>query len=110
MTPETPETPESISGPPGHYSGNSGRYIIPELLESPIAGEASPLRILLSETASKTLLDAGECFMIAGKTSYPEQPGRIVIHLVPIPKAQADAACGVAMGTHKATKIKPKES
>ena len=72
----------------------------------PTAETPQSVRILLSETASKTLLEAGECFMIAGKTSHPEQPGRIVIHLVPVPKDLADKACGVVMGTHRAAKIK----
>jgi hypothetical protein len=60
------------------------------------------LKILLSETASKALLAAGECFAIAGKSSHPEIAGRIVLHLVSIPKAQADAACEVALGIRKA--------
>jgi hypothetical protein len=62
------------------------------------------IRILLSEAASKALLAAGECFIIGGKSSLPEQPGRIVLHLVAIPKEQADAACRVALGTHRATR------
>ncbi len=58
-------------------------------------------RILLSEAASKHLLEAGECWMIAGKSSHPEIAGRIVLHLLAIPKAQADAACEVALGLRK---------
>lgn len=65
---------------------------------------SEPTRILLSEAASKHLLKAGECFMIAGKSSHPEQPGRIVLHLVPIDKPLADAACLVAMGQARATR------
>ena len=65
---------------------------------------SEPVRILLSEAASDALLAAGECFMIAGKSSHPEQPGRIVLHLLPIPKALADAACLVAMGQARAVK------
>ena len=59
------------------------------------------LRILLSQSASDALLAAGECFVIAGKSSHPEIAGRIVLHLVSIPKAQADAACEVALGVRK---------
>lgn len=59
------------------------------------------LRILLSQAASEALLSAGECFVIAGKSSHPEIAGRIVLHLVSIPKAQADAACEVALGLRK---------
>lgn len=65
---------------------------------------SDPVRILLSQAASEALLAAGECFMIAGKSSHPEQPGRIVLHLVPIDKARADAACLVAMGQARAVK------
>jgi hypothetical protein len=61
-------------------------------------------RILLSQAASEALLAAGECFVIAGKSSHPQIAGRIVLHLVAIPKAQADAACEVAMGIRKAGK------
>lgn len=64
------------------------------------------IRILLSEQASATLLAAGECFAIAGKSSHPEQPGRVVIHLVPVAKALADGACGVILGTHRAVRKK----
>jgi len=65
------------------------------------------LKIMLSEQASAALLSAGECFAIAGKSSHPEIAGRVVLHLLTIPKSQADAACGVALGTHRAVKIKP---
>jgi hypothetical protein len=58
-------------------------------------------KILLSESASKHLIEAGECWMIAGKSSHPEIAGRIVLHLVSIPKAQADAACEIALGLRK---------
>ena len=62
-------------------------------------------RILLSETASRHLLEAGECWMIAGKSS--EQPGRVVLHLVPVEKGLADKLCEIAMGTRKAgTRVK----
>ena len=64
------------------------------------------VRIALSEVASDALRAAGEAFVIVGRGSYPEAPGRMVIHCLPIPKRQADAACRVAMGTHRAVKIK----
>lgn len=65
------------------------------------------VKILLSEAASAALLAAGDCFMIAGRGSYPEADGkRVVIHCLPVPKTLADAACRVAMGTHRAVKIK----
>lgn len=63
------------------------------------------LRIVLSEEDSAALLSAGECFAIAGRSSYPGIAGRIVLHVVSIPKAQADAACQVAMGQRKAGRL-----
>lgn len=56
-------------------------------------------KILLSEAASRHLLEAGECWMIAGKSS--EQPGRVVIHMMPLEKGLADKLCEIAMGTRK---------
>ena len=58
-------------------------------------------RILLSEAASKHLLEAGECWMIAGKSSHPEIAGRIVLHLLPLEKQLADQLCEIAMGIRK---------
>jgi hypothetical protein len=74
-----------------------------------IAGPSEHVRILLSEAASKVLLDAGECFIIAGRGSLPHADGtRVVLHLMPVDKKTADQACGVLLGTHRATRIKPK--
>jgi hypothetical protein len=64
------------------------------------------LKILLSEQASAALLSAGECFVIAGKSSHPEIAGRIVLHLLPLDMKTATAACNVAIGTHRAVKVK----
>jgi hypothetical protein len=63
-------------------------------------------KILLSEEASKHLLEAGEAWVIAGKSSHPEHPGRVVLHLLPLDMKTATAACNVALGTHRAVKIK----
>lgn len=63
-----------------------------------------PVRILLSETSSRYLLEVGECFIVGGKSSHPEIPGRIVLHLLPIPMKQAADACLVAMGQARAVK------
>lgn len=60
------------------------------------------LRILLSEAASATLTATGEsAFLIVGKVSWPDDPSRWVIHLVPVPMATAAAACQVALGERK---------
>ena len=54
-------------------------------------------------------MDAGECFAIVGKGSYPDAPGRMVLCLLPIPKEQADAACRVALGTHRAVRMQARQ-
>lgn len=64
------------------------------------------IRLALSERASRALSDAGECFAIIGRGSYPSDPGRMVIYCQAVPMAVAAAACGVAMGSHRAVKIK----
>lgn len=69
---------------------------------------SEPVRIILGETATKALLDAGDCFLIVGKGSWPDAPGRMVIYCQSIPKAQADGACLVAMGKARAVKAKAK--
>lgn len=66
------------------------------------------VRIALSEQASQALRDAGDAFLIIGRGTHDEHPGRMVIHCLPIPKTQADAACRVAMGEARAVKIKSK--
>ena len=66
------------------------------------------VKILLSEAASAALLAAGDAWMIAGRAAYPEDGKRVVIHLLPIPKSQADAACRVAMGEARAVRIAKK--
>jgi hypothetical protein len=64
-------------------------------------------RILLSEAASDHLTATGEsAFLIVGKASHPDDPRRWVIHLLPLDMKAATAACNVALGTHRAVKIK----
>lgn len=69
-----------------------------------------PVRILLSEAASQALLAAGECFVLAGKSSLPDPAGRVTVHLVPVEKDLAEKLSGVLLGTHRATKIKASSS
>lgn len=64
------------------------------------------VRIALGEAASEALRTAGDAFLIIGRGTHDHAPGRMVIHCLPIPKAQADAACRVAMGEARAVKIK----
>ncbi len=65
------------------------------------------LKILLSQAASDHLTATGEAaFMVIGRASHPDDPARWVIHLVPVDMKAATAACNVALGTHRAVKIK----
>ncbi len=66
-------------------------------------------RILLSESASRHLTQAGEgAFVIASKAVHPDMPGRWVIHLVPVDFKTACAAAGVIAGTHTARRSVPR--
>lgn len=62
--------------------------------------------IALDADQSAKLRDAGECFRIVGRGSYPDTGGLMVIHCSPVDVATAAAACGVVMGTHAAKRIK----
>ena len=65
------------------------------------------VRILLGASASEALTATGEAaFAIIGKASHPDDPTRWVLHLIPVDKALADQACGVILGTHKATRVR----
>ena len=62
-------------------------------------------KILLSESASKHLLEAGSFFAVIGRGSYPEHDGtRLVIHVLPCDYQTAAAAVEVATGQRKAGK------
>lgn len=66
---------------------------------------AQPIRILLGVKASAALTAAGEsAFLIAGKASWPDDPSRWVLHLVPADMKQAADACLVALGQARAVK------
>jgi hypothetical protein len=64
-------------------------------------------RIPLGPRASEALTATGEsAFMVIGRASHPDDPARWVIHLLPLDMKAATAACNVALGTHRAVKIK----
>ena len=65
-----------------------------------------PIKIVLDPDQSAALKAAGECFLIVGRGSYPGATGRMALYCQPCPKDLADQACGVAMGTHRAARIK----
>ena len=58
------------------------------------------IKILLSETSSKQLLERGECLPLVGRTRNPDIPERLVIHLLPVPLATTAAACHILAATH----------
>lgn len=70
---------------------------------------SEPIKILLSEQASRHLDATGErAFIVASRamrgTEEPETMGRWALHLVPCSIPQADAACRVARGLSKESK------
>ena len=66
------------------------------------------IRILLSETASRHLAEHGAaCFAVVGRATYPADPKRWIVYLLPCSIEAANAATSVALGTRKASKIRP---
>ena len=70
------------------------------------------LKILLGQTASDLIAAHGDQFFAVVThpdcTAPPEAAGRMILHVMPVSKDAAQAACGVITGTHKATKIRTK--
>jgi hypothetical protein len=76
-------------------------------MSCPVPCDGGRLRIILDQQSSEALTATGQsAFLVIGKASHPDDPSRWVIHLVPVPMATASAACNVAIGTHRAVKIK----
>jgi hypothetical protein len=67
-------------------------------------------RILLSEAASKALTESGEeCFAIVAKQSWPADPKRWAIYLLPVSLRVANDATAVLLGKARAVRTrKPK--
>lgn len=63
-----------------------------------------PLRLVLSAEQTAAILESGIRFAIIHPGSWPENPGRWVVDLFEVSVATANAAAGVAMGTHRAVK------
>lgn len=113
MSPESPESPEMITGHGGgKESSKSGMSIDTGLLNSPCQPKPDPLRrpevltLDLTTEQAQQFAELGECFAIVGRGSYPGHVGKLCLFALPVPKAVADAACAVAVGTHKATRIR----
>ena len=63
---------------------------------------ADSIRILLDQAASDHLTaTGGSAFVVVGKASLPDDPGRWALHLVACPMATAAAACEIALGQRK---------
>jgi len=63
--------------------------------------------ILLSERASRRLLEAGEYFLLAARPIYPAERNRVAIYLCPCDLKTAQDASNVAMGKARSVRIKP---
>lgn len=61
--------------------------------------------IQLGPNQSAKLREAGEVFIAVGRESFPGDPSRYVLHLIPCTPANGDAACSVAKGSHRAVRI-----
>ena len=66
----------------------------------------SPLRLVLTEEQSAAIRESGIRFAVMGPGSYPGATGRSVLYLFECAQETAQAACGVALGTHRAAKIR----
>ena len=64
-------------------------------------------RILLSEAASRHLTESGEeCFAIVSRQSWPADPKRWAIYLLPVSLRTANDATAVLLGKARAARIK----
>lgn len=73
------------------------------------------IRILLSEAASDALTAAGEeAFAVVHKSmrtiEAPEEAGRWILHLAPVPFSRAQEACDVLLGRRAAGPVLKKPS
>lgn len=75
---------------------------------------AGVVKIRLSMAASDALRAVGQHHLVlvaeADATAPAEVRDRMVLHCLPLTKERADDAAGVALGSHKATKIKTASS
>jgi hypothetical protein len=85
---------------------------IPYIGNAPNAAPCSPsevqhLRIILGARASEALAASGEeCFVVIAKASWPDDPTRWALHLIPASIKAANAACEVAQGIKRAVKLR----
>ncbi len=67
-----------------------------------------PDRLVLTEPQSEHLRAAGIRFAVVHPGSYPENPGRFVLDLIPCDYQRAADAVAVAIGTKHAAKPRAK--
>ena len=60
----------------------------------------------LSTEQALPFAQLGECWAVIGKGSYPNHVGKLCLYAIPLPCDVATAASNVALGTHKAVRIK----
>jgi hypothetical protein len=65
-----------------------------------------PLHLVLTEEQSSAIRDSGIRFAVVHPGSYPATTGRWVVSLIECDQKTAQDACGVALNTHAARKIK----
>ena len=64
------------------------------------------LKILLDPEQSEILSDTGHsAFLVLARASYPQDPKRWILHIVPTSMSQASAACRVALGESNERRI-----
>ena len=63
------------------------------------------IRIPLDPGQAAPFAGLGECFAITARSSYPHEPGWCLLAL-PVSHEVGTAACNVALGSHKAVKVK----
>jgi len=93
----------------GNGLGQRGLYIIAPVSDPIPPNGSGVLKIPLDAEASAMLREIGDAFLVIGSGAYPEHPGKMVLHVVSLPKSQVDGACRVAMGEARAVKIKEPE-
>lgn len=76
----------------------SGAEHAPEPTPLEALASRKPVAIPLDHEQSEILAEMGHCFAVVGRTSYPGNPKRFTLHLVPTSIELADLAVRVARG------------
>jgi len=80
-------------------------------LTAPPQAKTGRTRILLSEAVSRHLIETGEsAFIVIGKASWPDDPKRWALHLVPASVAQVNALLAVIRDEARVVRKSPQKS